>query len=56
VQQDRLAIHQAVVACQGHDHWTGEWLGWAVVSTSNNRKATSGNGEHKKQYAMASDQ
>ena len=26
VQQYRLAIHEAVLASQGHDHWTGEWL------------------------------
>ena len=46
VQQYRLAIHQAVVACHGHDHWTGEWLDWALIGTYDNREAAAGGGEH----------
>ena len=52
VQQYRLAIHAAVVASQGHDHWTGEWLDWDLIGTYDNREAATGKGEHKKQYAM----
>ena len=52
VQEYRLAIHAAVVASQGHDYWTGEWLDWALIGTYDNREAAAGKGEHKKQYAM----
>ena len=34
VQQYRLAIHQAVVASEGRDHWTGEWLDWGLIGTA----------------------
>lgn len=52
VQTYRLAIHAAVVASSGRDHWTGEALDWQLIGTYDNREAASGNGEHKKQYAM----
>lgn len=51
VQQYRLAIHQAVLASEGRDHWTGEWLDWDLIGTYDTREAA-GNGEHKKQFAM----
>ncbi|MFO0077268.1 MAG: hypothetical protein ACK531_13460, partial [Cyanobacteriota bacterium] len=51
VQQYRLAIHQAVLASEGRDHWTGEWLAWDLIGTYDTREAD-GNGEHKKQFAM----
>ena len=34
VQQYRLSIHQAVVASEGRDHWTGEWLDWGLIGTA----------------------
>jgi hypothetical protein len=52
VQQYRLAIHQAVVASQGRDHWTGERLDWNLIGTYDTREAGGDQGEHKKQYAM----
>jgi hypothetical protein len=52
VQQYRLAIHQAVVACEGHDHWTGEWLHWELIGTYDNREEATGKGENRKQYAL----
>jgi hypothetical protein len=52
VQLYRLAIHQAVVASEGRDHWTGEPLDWQLIGTYDNREAATGKGEHKKQYAM----
>lgn len=52
VQQYRLAIHEAVLASQEHDHWTGEWLDWELIGTYDNREAAEGKGEHKKRYAM----
>jgi hypothetical protein len=52
VQQYRLAIHEAVLASEGHDHWTGEWLDWELIGTYDNRDAAMGKGESKKRYAM----
>lgn len=52
VQQYRLAIHQAVLASGGLDHWTGEQLDWHLIGTYDNREASEGKGEHKKQYAL----
>jgi hypothetical protein len=52
VQQYRLAIHGAVLASEGRDHWTGEGLDWHLIGTYDNREATAGKGEHKKQFAM----
>jgi hypothetical protein len=52
VQQHRLAIHAAVVASQGPNHWTGEWLEWALIGTDDNRAAATGSGKHKTQAAM----
>jgi len=52
VQQYRLAIHQAVVASQGRDHWTGERLDWDLIGTYDTREAGGDQGEHKRQYAM----
>lgn len=52
VQQYRLAIHGAVVASQGRDHWSGELLDWELIGTYDNNEAAAGKGEHKKKYAM----
>jgi hypothetical protein len=52
VQQYRLAIHQAVVASQGRDHWTGERLDWDLIGTYDTREAGGDQGEHKRQYAL----
>ena len=52
VQQYRLAIHDAVVASEGRDHWTGEPLDWELIGTYDNQEAAAGKGAHKKQYAM----
>lgn len=39
VQQYRLAIHDAVLASEGRDHWTGEPLDWELISTYYNHEA-----------------
>lgn len=52
VQAYRLAIHNAVVASGGMDHWTGERLDWHLIGTYDNREAATGKGEHKKQFAL----
>jgi hypothetical protein len=52
VQQYRLAIHGAVVASKGYDHWTGEWLAWNLIGTYDTREATAGGGEHKRKFAL----
>ena len=52
VQQYRLAIHEAVVASKGYDHWTGEWLAWELIGTSDTREAPSAGGEHKRKFAL----
>jgi len=52
VQQYRLAIHGAVLASEGRDHWTGEPLDWELIGTYYNTEAAAGKGAHKKQYAM----
>ena len=51
LQQYRLAIHDAVVASEGRDHWTGEPLDWELIGTYDNQEAAAGKGAHKKQYA-----
>jgi hypothetical protein len=33
------AIHQAIVDCQGRDHWTGERLDWSLWRTYDNEKS-----------------
>ena len=52
VQQYRLAIHAAVLASAGRDHWTGEPLDWALIGTDDNNEAAAGKGARKRQYAM----
>ena len=52
VQHYRLAIHQAVLACGGRDHWTGEPLDWALIGTYDSREGAAASAEHKKQFAM----
>ena len=52
VQQYRLAIHEAVLASEGRDHWTGERLAWELIGTYDNRDAATGKGESKKLFAM----
>lgn len=52
VQEYRLAIHAAVLASEGRDHWTGEPLAWELIGTYDNTEAAAGKGAHKKQYAM----
>ena len=52
VQQYRLTIHQEVMAPEGREHWTGEWLDWDLINTYDNGEAAASKGEHKRQYAM----
>ena len=52
VQQYHLAIHQAVLASEGHDHWTGEWLDWQLIGTDDPKGAAADLGEHRKKFAM----
>ena len=52
VQQYRLAIHEAVLASEGRDHWTGEALAWELIGTYDNRDTATGKGESKKRFAM----
>jgi hypothetical protein len=39
VQEYRLAIHAAVLASEGRDHWTGEPLAWELIGTYDNTEA-----------------
>jgi len=52
VHQYRLAIHDAVLASEGRDHWTGEPLDWQLISTYDNNETAARKSAHKKQYAM----
>ena len=52
VQQYRLAIHQAVLASEGRDHWSGELLHWELIGTYDPREAAAGDGGHRKKYAL----
>lgn len=52
VQQYRLAIHQAVLASEGRDHWSGELLHWELIGTYDPREAAADNGGHRKKYAL----
>ena len=36
VQEYRIAIHNAVVASVGLDHWTGEQLAWHLIGNCDN--------------------
>jgi len=52
VQHYRLAIHAAVLASEGRDHWTDEPLAWELIGTYDNTEAAAGKGAPKKQYAL----
>ncbi len=52
VQQYRLAIHHAVLASVGRDHWSGERLDWELIGTADNNEAAAGKGAHKRHYAL----
>ena len=52
VQQYRLAIHAAVLASGGRDHWTGEPLDWHLIGTYDSRDPAAGTAEHRKRFAM----
>lgn len=52
VQQYRLAIHQAVLASQGRDHWSGEWLAWHLIGTSETPDAAGARPEQRRLSAM----
>lgn len=47
----RAAIHQAVMACGGHDHYTGEKLDWSLISKYDNVKSKEGRRAYKKEFA-----
>lgn len=48
----RKAIHIAVVASNGYDHYTGEKLDWALLSQYDNDKSKTHRREYKKKFAL----
>lgn len=48
----KAAIHAAVVASGGRDHYTGEELDWSLLSTWNNDEAKHHRREYKKRFAL----
>lgn len=52
VQDYRLAIHQAVLASGGCDHWTGEQLDWHLIGSYDPKQADAGGPEHKRRFAL----
>lgn len=52
VQDYRLAIHNAVVASGGLDHWTGEQLDWHLIGSYDPKQAETDGAEHKRRFAL----
>jgi len=48
----RLAIHQAVVSCEGNDSYTGESLRWDLISTYTNESSRVGRRRYKATLAL----
>jgi len=48
----RLAIHQAVVGCEGKDSYTGEGLRWDLISTYCNESSRAGRRRYKATLAL----
>ena len=53
VQQYRLAIHAAVLASEGRDHWTGEPLDWELLGSDDNNDAAAANGAQRNAHNTA---
>lgn len=51
-QQDRLAIHDAVLASDGRDPWTGAPLDGELIGTDDSNEAAAGKAAHNNKYAM----
>ncbi|RKR45946.1 hypothetical protein [Paraburkholderia sp. BL17N1] len=50
--QYRDAIHEAVVASEGLDHYTGEHLDWHLISTYANAESQEGRHHYKAGFAL----
>ena len=48
----RLAIHEAVLASEGQDAYTGEKLAWKLISTYDNDHSKEHGGTYKKTLAL----
>jgi hypothetical protein len=48
----RQAIHQAVIACNGADVYTGEQLDWSLISQYDNEESKTGKHEYKGRFAL----
>ena len=48
----KMAIHQAVISCQGRDAYTREKLDWHLLSTYSNKESQSRGRLYKKEYAL----
>ena len=46
------ALHQAIIDCQGRDHYTGEWLDWSLWRTYDSEKSKKGGTAYKRTLAM----
>ena len=52
VAQCKAAIHEAVLASEGRDAYTGEPLNWRLLSTYSNEKSKAGRVGYKAGFAM----
>ena len=50
VKAYQQAIHEAVLACEGKDDYTGESLAWNLIRTYRNDEARGGRREHREKY------
>jgi hypothetical protein len=48
----RIAIHDAVSRCEGHDCYTGEQLNWKLLSTYDNEKSKADRRTYKRSLAL----
>ncbi len=48
----KMAIHQAVIECDGKDAYTQENLSWHLLSTYDNKKSQEQGREYKKQFGL----
>ncbi|WP_094555510.1 hypothetical protein [Synechococcus sp. 1G10] len=46
------AIHEAVVASNGLDHWTGEKLVWGLIGTYDNTESKKRRGAYKREFRL----
>ena len=52
VEEYKIAIHNAVIECNGFDSYTNEKLDWTLISTYNNKESKQYGRIYKKKFAL----